>query len=54
MLWFYAAVDYQYVTIKDASINHGITLDAKDIGGDFVANKVTVNVDQFFGLLSYR
>jgi hypothetical protein len=52
VLWFYAAVDHHYVTIKDASINHGVTSDAKDIGSDLVANQVTVNVDQFFGLLS--
>ena len=51
VLWFYAAADHQYVAIKDASINHGVTFDAEDVGGDLVANQVTVNVDQFFGLL---
>jgi hypothetical protein len=51
LLWFYASVNYQYIAVKDASINHCVALDAKEIGGDFVANKVTVNVEQFFGLL---
>ena len=37
--------------IKDSSINHGVTFDAKDIVGDLVANQVTVNVDQFFAQL---
>ena len=37
--------------IKDSSINHGVTFDAKDIGGDLVTNQVTVNFYQFFGLL---
>ena len=38
--------------IKDSSINHGVTFDAKDIGGDLVANQTAVDIDQFFGLLS--
>jgi hypothetical protein len=52
MLWFYAAVDYQYVPIKDASINHCVTFNAKDIGGDLVTNQVTVDVHKLFGLIS--
>jgi len=45
VLWFYAAVDHQYVTIKDASINHCVTLDAKDVGCDLIANQMAVDID---------
>ena len=52
MLCLYAAVDYQYVTIKDASINHCVTFDSKDVGGDLVMNQKAVDIDQLFGLIS--
>jgi hypothetical protein len=45
VLWFYAAVYYQYVPIKDASINHCVTLDAKDVGSDLIANQIAVDID---------
>jgi hypothetical protein len=51
VLWLDATVDYQYIAVKDASINHRVTPDTKDVGGDFVANQVTVDINKFFGLL---